>query len=287
MRPGLLLFVALLFVPCMATGQISWSSTVDVLRYAPTSSFEVYGCSTSGRNGGQGDGRLQRCSAAMSNTVIPTVGTVWSLVFFTSGGYRNFEMRFDVAAGGDIDALNGHVLNVDGDTVTITDATTVVASTSVIQWNTETAWLTWPWPVGTMCVQVYAVGADPPGCAAPAVGLPAPGNLERLAATDSTLTVSWRNVIGNDGYCVRINTGGARYRCEIPKDTTMHTFTGLEPNTEYHVSIYARPDGEIAGETFSTARRGEVIGTTPTPALPVAGVVLLGLLLAWGGREGR
>ncbi|XP_016334787.1 tenascin-R-like, partial [Sinocyclocheilus anshuiensis] len=73
-------------------------------------------------------------------------------------------------------------------------------------------------------------------------GLDVPLDLAVTASTDNTITLSWGTVQGSiDHYRVTYTSStGATTELTVPKDVTTTTLTGLEPGTEYTITVAAQ-----------------------------------------------
>ncbi|KAI1232057.1 Tenascin [Lamprotornis superbus] len=88
--------------------------------------------------------------------------------------------------------------------------------------------------------------------------LDAPRNLKRVAQTDNSITLEWKNSHANvDNYRIKFApiSGGDHVEITVPKGsqaTTRATLTGLRPGTEYGIGVTAvRNDRESAPATIN------------------------------------
>ncbi|XP_010166410.1 tenascin, partial [Antrostomus carolinensis] len=88
--------------------------------------------------------------------------------------------------------------------------------------------------------------------------LDAPRNLKRVAQTDNSITLEWKNSHANvDNYRIKFApiSGGDHAEITVPKGnqaTTRATLTGLRPGTEYGIGVTAvRQDRESAPATIN------------------------------------
>ncbi|XP_053512455.1 tenascin isoform X2 [Artibeus jamaicensis] len=91
-------------------------------------------------------------------------------------------------------------------------------------------------------------------------GLDAPRNLRRVAQTDSSITLEWRNgKAAIDSYRIKYApiSGGDHAEVEVPRSqqaTTKTTLTGLRPGTEYGIGVSAvKGDAESNPATINAA----------------------------------
>ncbi|HRI26914.1 MAG TPA: PKD domain-containing protein [Chitinophagales bacterium] len=95
---------------------------------------------------------------------------------------------------------------------------------------------------------------DALGCTATATAtvgeyLPAP-TLSCLNATDTALTVTWTAVNGASGYELTINGGSP---IPLLPDVTDYTFTGLQSDTNYNISLIASASGSCVASAAALA----------------------------------
>ena len=115
-----------------------------------------------------------------------------------------------------------------------------------------------------------------------------------VAPGNAHLVVTWTAVDNATGYTVQWTSGGDGYNTDdrqatvTPGSTTSHTIDSLTNGTAYTVRVIATRTGANDGPP-SAEMTGTPIGEPePVPALPVAGVIGLGLLLlGTGGRALR
>ncbi|XP_071981162.1 tenascin isoform X3 [Engystomops pustulosus] len=107
--------------------------------------------------------------------------------------------------------------------------------------------------------------------------LDTPKNLRKVAQTDSTITLEWKNTLANiDFYRIKFAplSGGDHEEITVPRSnqaTTKATLTGLKPGTEYGIGLTAvKQDKESAPATINAAtdldapKDLEVTGATET-----------------------
>ena len=110
---------------------------------------------------------------------------------------------------------------------------------------------------------------------------------------DGALEVEWNRVTDAHGYKVQWASAGENYNSGTREETitsgltTTQTIGSLSNGTEYRVRVIATSYGFTDGPPSDEAR-GTPGADTPVPALPLAGVGILGLLLAlFGSRAVR
>ena len=122
---------------------------------------------------------------------------------------------------------------------------------------------------------------------------PVPDKLTDVAVTpgDGLLMVEWEEGDGNDvkvtGYKVQIKPDGKSWQSHYHEGTgTMTTVRGLTNGTKYHVRVKAINGSPTEADWSDVVSGTPMAGATPTPALPLFGVIGLGAgLLAAGGRR--
>ena len=92
--------------------------------------------------------------------------------------------------------------------------------------------------------------------------LEAPTNVQATEVTKDSITFSWNAVEGAKDYTYTITTGNSWDPTIVVTDTTAETsvvVSGLEPLTEYSISVVANP---VNSETHATSKEGYAYATT-------------------------
>lgn len=99
----------------------------------------------------------------------------------------------------------------------------------------------------------------------PPLPLAAPTGVTAVAASESSVTVSWSAVTGATGYVVQYRAAGTTAWTDRPETTALtDTITGLTPGTTYQIRVIAKGDDVISGDSPPS-----IVQVVATPADPL------------------
>ena len=226
------------------------------------------------------NGSSQPKAGELSDIDFDFRGTTYTIWYWFQQGNGNMSLAFSPPLDGQ--ALDPLTFTADGHSLALSDRTNAIAlgDRGVQIFLPDPGFR---WTAGQrIALGLTATARTPPGVPAPA----RPGRPSVMPG-DGTLELSWPAVPGADSYPVQWRSGRLPYAESRQQtvDTPSATLTGLTNGMEYTVRVRA----SNAGGDSAWSEESSGTPMTPVPALPMAGVGLLGVLLArlgWRLRGG-